>query len=357
MSKTRELRRWIAMKAVDIANGLDFSGQEPKQLMALLWHSFDDLERLKKKASDKDAILQEFPFLKDNPEFLEIALWEQRKALLWCYAFILGIHYAIVREAHRRMSKNKVNLYFGLLKLGHSQGDRKTMENAHGNLRRILLSIRKNHPSWFHFDDVAGWIGVIDEAIAEQLKKSSELDQASIFERMLENGFAVVYTACENRMTDEVRKLAQQPKVQYLGGVRDVTRLFEFIPAPPDKPEESLQRKAASSLVKELSRGRRGGGISEILNEIARFMEEPDQIRDGTEKQIHSRFVENVAQTRGVSKEQARRDLRAFKVRVREDKGLQSVVKEIRGLGPERQRLKIGVKAVPPADGDTEERN
>ena len=356
MTKAREIRRWIAKEALDIANGRDFSREEPKQLMALLWRSFDCLESLKKMASDEDGILKEFPFLRDNPEFLEITLREQRKALLWYYAFMSGINYAIVREAYRRMSKNKVNLYFGLLKLAHSRDDRKTLDKALGNLRGILLSIPKKR-GWFHYEHNDGWIGVIDKAIAEQLKKCVELDPGSTFERMLKNGFAVVYKACGDRMTDEVRKLVEQPNVQFLGGVGDVTRVFRYVPAPAVKPAENLQRKATIRLIRELSRGRRGGGMPEILDGIADFLEEPEEDRDGTEKEIYTRFVENLAGVRGVSKEQARKDLRAFKVRVREDKGLQSAVKELRSLGPDRQHLRIGVKTLPPAHGDRKEGN
>ena len=158
-------------------------------------------------------------------------------------------------------------------------------------------------------------------------------------------------------MTDEVRKLVQQPNVQYLGGIKNFTRIFESVPATPVKPADNLQRKTVIRFVRELGRGRRGGSLPEILDEVADFLEEPEEARDGTEKEIYTRFVEKVAQVRGVSNEQARKDLRAFRVRVREDRGLQSAVREIRGLGPERQRLKIGVKAVPPDDGDMEERN
>jgi hypothetical protein len=343
MSKSQELRTWIANAALDIAKELEFSKCESASLLASLWRSFDDLERLRHEECNEETVLKSYPGLGAYADSLKIHVAAERQAIIRAYSIILGIHYGIVREAYRRMSRNKVNLNFGLLKLGHNLGDNNAVKKALGHLRAIFLSIpKKKDPEWFHPEGKEGWIGVIDVAIAEQLNRFVECDPISTLQRMLENGFRFMYDACQDRMIDEIRKLDRHPKLEKVGSIRDVTKAFS-IPASPVKPEAEMQRRSLRSFIKELSRGGKGGGIPEILEVTARFLEETAEIRDATEKEIRTHFVERVSVAKGVSKEQAREDLRRFKVRLKEDEDLQRVMEEIRSLGDEAESLRIRV--------------
>src|SRR3954471_21826418 len=108
MSKKREFRWMITKAAMNVANELDFSQEEPKKLLDALWCVFDGLERMKGAIWDRDKVIQTFPFLKHWPEGVKIALRVHRQSMMDVFLLNLGTQHAILREAYRRMSKNQV---------------------------------------------------------------------------------------------------------------------------------------------------------------------------------------------------------------------------------------------------------
>jgi len=354
MKAAKELRQLIAKKAVAVAGEFDLSVVASKTLLTSLWKAFEDFDRIKREMCDESALAEKFPFLRGNPEMLRLHVRITREGELCNISLVLGIQYAITREIYRRAQGNKINFNFGLLKLGHDLRDLKTQNSAFGHLIGILLSIPRKK-DWFHPEEQEGWVDVIHTALAEQLGKLVKVDPASTLEWMIENQFATVYKAVEDRLTDEVRRLALRPREVSLGHPQNVTAAFESIPAPPVNAGESLQRLAVIKLVKQLSSRYKKKGGRESLEEVAKFLEEPDEIRDGSEREIRTRFVKNVALKRGVSQEQARKNVRNFKDLAQKDEAIQNLEVEIGDLGKPKESIRLNLRERPPVNWIAEE--
>jgi hypothetical protein len=354
MKTVKELRQLIAKKAVTVAEELDFSAVASKTLLASLWKAFEDFDRIKREMCDESALVEKFPFLKGNPEMLRMHVRIAREGELSSISLVLGIQYAITGEIYRRAQGNKINVNFGLLKLGHDLGDLENRDKALGHLVGILLSIPRKK-GWFHVEAQEGWIDVIYVALAEQLGKLVKVDPASTLEWMMDNQFAVIYEAVEDRLTDEVRRLALRPREVSLGHPHNVTLAFESVPAPSVNARENLQRLAVIKLVKQLSGRYKKKGTPEILEEVVKFLEEPDETRDGTLREIRARFVKNVALKRGISQEQARKNVRNFENLAQKDEAIQHLADEISDLGGANDTINLNLRECPPANRATEE--
>jgi hypothetical protein len=342
MKTTEELGKEIHKKALELADGVDMSGVSAQTLFSTLWKTFEDVDRIQAQIFDPAVEKAKDPAVSGNPQLVKAVLngaWMGVEVA----TYILGIRYAVIREVDARSRKNNTNLNFGLLKMGHDLGDMELQKKAMGHLRAILLSIPYKK-GWFHPPEGReGWIGVIDQALAEQLKKFMKLDAASTLQQMAENGFANVYEDVEARLIDEIRTLGRRPREVR---VPDVGSAFGSVPVPGATPENKLQRLTVIKLARDLSgRFPRGSANCQILQQVGELLEDTGRIQDLDPRKIRALVVQGVAEGRGVCERQARKDVVRFEELAETDPIIRRLADEIRAIVPPRtgkMTLKLG---------------
>ena len=235
---------------------------------------------------DTEAVNRLSRFLQDGLELLTI---------------LLAVKLAIFTEVHKRARSNGVNYYFGALLMAHVDADSARQENAFRQLRTILLSIPRKE-GWFH-SDPGQWQGIIDEVLAEQCRKHDALGRGEILRRILENGFAVVYKAVQDRMVDEVRRRVRR-KNEVSEGAAEV---FDRVPAPQMDPDYDLQRFDVIRLLEH--------GLSDVKESDAAILGatadclrgDMELIEKLTTREIHSWFVKELSGRRSITERQAQK--------------------------------------------------
>jgi hypothetical protein len=354
MKNAQDLRTIIQKIARELAAEIDLSGFEAKTLFPYLWRTFKDLDNLKSHVIDPGFEKLAEPATRTNPQLLK-AVADTLRAGVQIYAVILGIQHALICELDRRSQRNRTNFYFGLLKVGHDLGDKELQKEALRHLGGILMSIPYKR-SWVHSPEGAqGWLGVINEALVEQLKKIEKLDLATVLLRMAENGFYYVYQAVQARLIDEVRRLTRMPITVKLG---DHQSVFEDMPAPEQTWEQQMQRRDVIGVAKALA------GLSEPgswRQEILVLLSESLQNRklnqfDLDSGKVRALFVTMLADKRGVSARQASKDMNKFKALVLTDPDIRKLADEIRAIVPPKtEKVVLKLKELEGTQGNNPE--
>jgi hypothetical protein len=327
MTTRKDITNAVWEKANEIAKDMDCSRLDAQTLHTMVMLSFEHVDYINREIFEWAARVTNEPPIMDDPKLVkrctDIA-WDAVPVVV----FFLTVRLAAIREIEARSTLSKTNYYFGLLELAQDLGIVQLQKWARRNLHRILSAIPRKM-GWRHPDGEDSWLEVIDLTIA-QLLKEHVLDAPSTVQAMAENRFAKVYWRVRSRLVDEVRRLLRRPKELPLRDVA-VSR------SPAD---ESLQRLDVIKLVQEAAK--RCGeehARKEILQQLEAMLENPE-LADGSPREIGAHVVRHIVQNRGVSEQQARRDLRDFQDFARAEKTMQVIQDEIRALSKFRIVLK-----------------
>jgi hypothetical protein len=235
-------------------------------------------------------------------------------------------------EILKRIWKNKVNAYFGLLLLAHRKGDIEGQNNPIGQLRGIFLSIpdRKNWST----KDRDTWIGAIDEALREQCKKFADSDARGIFLKMAQGGFGYVYKAVENKLTDELRGMIRSGRE-----TPQPSQFFRRFRGPSVDPDRELQSLGTLRLI-ELKRKNANEPIAGVLGAIGNLLRQLEHIGDKTVSQVRELLLKEIVAEREVSLQQARKDHKRFR---RED--IPEIREALEALAP-KERFSVSFRRV-----------
>jgi hypothetical protein len=355
MKTGQDLFNWIHGQATEIAMTVDFSNLEAEVLISRTLSTFQDLYVFKKDVFNVAAWTLEDPSLVADSRIAKACI-EIVESAVPVLVSVLTVRHALLLEFDRRSGKNKTSHFFGLLKIGHDYDDRDLQEHAIGHLRGILLAIPRKK-GWFHpGEGREGWIGVIDEALAEQLTKVRDLDGVATSTYMADRKFAYVYEQVEHRLTDEVRRLALRPREV---AVRDVAKAFGSVPSPPENPDQNLQRFAITRMARTISRRWPEYSASRGILECAgQVLAQPGLIENLNPREIRAMVVKLVAEDRSVSERQASKDVAKFKGLAVSNPEIRRLADEMRGVLPprlpEKLVLRLG-KLTPEQENDLDE--
>jgi hypothetical protein len=329
MTTRKDITKAIWAKANEVAKDMDCSRMDAQMLHRTVMFSIDEVDYITREIFDWAArVTNEWPIV-DDPTLVKRCIdiaWDAVPVIV----FFLAVRLAATGEIEARSKKNKTNYYFGLLKLAHDFGLIELQKTARRNLRRIFSAIPRKM-GWFHPEGDDGWIEVIDLTIAQLLKEHA-LDMPSTVQAMAENRFAKLYGRVKSRLVDEVRRLIHKPKEIPLRDVRVSS-------SPAD---EGLQRLAVIQLVRDAAnRHGKQDARKEILLQVAALLENPE-LAEGSPEEIRAYVVRHIAQNRGVSDQQARRDLRDFQGFAKAEKTMQAIKDEIVALS----RFRIALRQV-----------
>jgi hypothetical protein len=303
---------------------MDLSGMDAQALHDAAMSAFEHLDIIKREIFDWASQVVDQRPISENPDLVNRCIDIAWKAVP-ITVYFRAVTIAAAREIEVRSKRNKTNYYFGLFKLARHFGIVELQQKAWRQLQRILSAIPYKS-SWFHPEGKDGWLDVVNLVVTQLLNEYASLDASSTLKGMAENRFASVYQRVKARFIDEIRRLIRKPKEIAVGDVG----------VSSSAADEGLQRLAVINLVGEVaSRYGEKDARTEILKKVEALLENPEQIPDDP-REIRAEFVRDIAQNRGVSKQQARRDLREFKEMIKADETLQSLRDDIRALGQMR---------------------
>jgi hypothetical protein len=314
--------------------------RDSRSLVVLHRSTYDDLEEVK-GVLDWVPQAQADAIGRKDLESFEHADRILRDALALA-KWIFALQVATIKEITRRASRNKVNYYFGILKLAHDLEHVPLQEKALRHLRAMLLSIPRKK-GWFHPGQMGGWVGVIDAVVTKQLSKLANTSADDVMKTMCDNGFAYVYKAARNRFVDEIRRIAANRRIVH---VRDVLAAVEA------NPNRDLQLLGVVRVIEDIMRGE-GGATNAILEEVRSFIGNPDTFEDQSVDRIRAHFAKSVADTRGVTVQQARADLRRFANEAEMKGTINALKKEIEEL-VRQAKLRVSIRESELDDGEKE---
>lgn len=346
MKNVNEIAQDIQQEADELARLFDYSRTDAHTLVGEHLRTYEQLELLKREIFDWAIRALHDPLIRDNPERLlhcvEI-VWRALRIAV----YLLAVRRATIREIESRSRKNRINFNFGLLKLGHDLGDLQLQQDALAQLRGTLIAI-PYRKGWFHPSEGRdGWIGIINRAVAEQVHKHADLGLPETLERMCENGFAYIHGAVEDRLTDEVRRLARRPReIQ-------ADNNYAFNDAPVNH-DDRLQRDAIIRLARALADSNDCATVQNVLRIVEELLANPELLGKLSARQIRALAVNELAESRGVSKQQARAYVREFEGLAHTEESVRQLAEEIRWLARRDIPLRFRFVEMPRADVEGE---
>ncbi len=139
---------------------------------------------------------EELMRVKNYPDVVERVIGLFNDAMRIIQSALLAVQ-AVDPEIHRRLFKNKVNYYFGVLLIGHKANDMRLQKKACGELRGITLG--KIHNEGLYRNDNHSWVEPMDEALAEQCDKFVDYSVTDVFFAVMEDRFAYIYKAIHDK--------------------------------------------------------------------------------------------------------------------------------------------------------------
>ena len=295
---------WLDDAVKRSAETMDYSGATPKQLVDDFFWALTEVQRLMGEMRGFTGFIQR------NRRDLNNSAVEKLCIVFFAEAFrhlayLVALLTTAVPEIVERANKNQTNKWFGLLKVEHQRRDTGAQKQALQNLQHLGWGIAKNN-GWFHPDGSAGWNGPVNLALTEQLNRFSNLGLRETYEYMVDNRFAVVANAIEQRLLDEVGKLCRQQRCQHVSDY-----FLESVPSSEPSPEEMVQFAAVPKLLESSGSGLRGyqQGIYAAVESVIQDSRLPTM----TVPQLRAELVRLDAAGRKVSLRQARKDLKKFR--------------------------------------------
>lgn len=208
---------------------------------------------------------------------------------------------AITRVVVGRFSRNAVNRYFGLLKIGDLQGDVEAQDVALRNLYNLFASIPPKN-GWFHPENRDGLKGIAHLLLTKELNKHRDLDLRAVLKHMMDNRFAYLYVACQRDFIDFVRERERQApeSVLPLDELEQGARATDLV--------EDIHCRQLSIRLRELAPQEDNLVRREIIHSVADLLGDRDSLsRD--DRVIRAELVSQVSGKCGVRKQWVRRCL------------------------------------------------
>jgi hypothetical protein len=312
-------------KAVELAaEELDYSTAEDKELVAHFVWASKELHRMRGQLADVYGVLNN-PDIPKSPEIQSLCV-EILSRCMNLSVSLLAITQSTLPEIFKRAGKNKTNWNFGLLKLAADLCDLKLQENVLGHLYGLALGLARKK-NWRHPEGNNGWKGVANETLCKELAKHKELNFSALLEHMVGNQFAYIWTAWEKDFIDELRRLEKRPKT---------TEMDESIAAIPSFGSNPSERYEQTAFIEYLKAGaqrfKRSTGV--VLEAMAELLA---TITGESIAELRARIVKEVAKRRGVSLQQARKDVE--RLADTKDAGVEEFKAQLRASANQSQPL------------------
>jgi len=228
----------------------------------------------------------------------------------------LFIYYAALAEGtaveiFRRANRNGTNRNFALFKFGIDRGIVLLQNDSYRQLQKIAHGISWKR-DWHHPDGQDEWNSKRNEVLVRELAKYNELSPSATLAAMLDNRFSYIHEAFKNGFIDEWRRVYCRPDL--LDSHRGDMEENRGVLLSPLLEADRRERLATIKLIELAGDSCDLSGGKEILHQVALILgRDPDSLSEMSERQIRAQLVKAIARIKGVSHEQARKDLRNLK--------------------------------------------
>ena len=169
MATRKDITTAVWDKAHEVARQMDFSGMDAQGLLDAAMRAFAQLDFINAEIFDWASQVVEQPPINDNPDLVKRCIDIAWGAVPFVI-FFRGVTIAAANEIEVRSKRNKINYYFGLLKLGQHFDIVELQQKAWARLQRILSAIPYKS-GWFHRERKQGWLNVLNLAVPELLNE------------------------------------------------------------------------------------------------------------------------------------------------------------------------------------------
>jgi hypothetical protein len=243
---------------------------------------------------------------------------------------------ATTSEMMRRVERNFANSSFGLLLLGHVTGDRSMERDSYERLHKLAFGILKqNWPGYArHSEHPTVWTDCVTDVVVEELAKHRHLQPLEVWERILDNGFAYLYTAFKRQFQDEWRGY-----LRHRGRTVSISQANVSGQSKSVNPEE--QESIAQGFEEQAAKHAQSNpGLAAILMQYASYERDPD----GWEA-LYGHFPTGVskalAANRGVGIRQAQRNAATLRGLAQRDTEFQRIRERLKDVVKQQQNSAV----------------
>ena len=229
-------------------------------------------------------------------------IFEASRRVLDLYVYYWAVRKATTDEIFRRLERNGTNRNFALFKIAEDRGLETVRNETLKQLRRIARSLQFRK-RWWHPDGDGEWDSAVNLVLAQELDKIRDEDIHTTVAHMLDNRYAYIYTAFQNKFCDELRTLKRHPdqNPQFTIQVVDVGANVSM--------DAGLQRSEVIELLESAApEVERDGGRAILAEGHKMLIENREYLEGANVRQIQAELAKRAARARGVSERQARFD-------------------------------------------------